>query len=68
MLIHVGDVFAQTKDMGWTGDEVIPPFEEEVMEQLNLAKSDIPGILEELESEMDDADVLLELSSDDSEE
>lgn len=63
MLIHVGDVFARTKDMGWTGDEVIPPFEEEVMEQLDLEKSDIPSILEELESEMDDAEVLLELGN-----
>ncbi len=68
MLIHVGDVFARTKDMGWTGDEVIPPFEEEVMKELDLQKSDIPGILEELESEMDDADVLLELSNENGKE
>lgn len=63
MLIHVGDIFARTKNFGWTGDDVIPPFEEEVMDELELEKNDIPDILEELESEMEDADVLLELSS-----
>lgn len=62
MLINVGDIFARTKDIGWTGDEEIPPFEEEVMEELGLGKSDIPEILEELETEMDNAEVLLELS------
>lgn len=63
MLIHVGDIFARTKNFGCTGDNVIPPFEEEVMDELELEKNDIPDILEELESEMENADVLLELSS-----
>jgi len=62
-LIHVGDVFARTKDMGWTGDAQIPSFEEKVMETLDIEKGDIPDILEQLESEMEDASVLLELSS-----
>lgn len=64
MLIHIGDIFARTKDIGWTGDETIPPFEETVTDEFDLDKSDIPDILEQLESEMDNADVLLELSGD----
>lgn len=62
MLIQVGDIFARTKDIGWTGDNEIPGFEEAVMDELDLDKGDIPGILEELESEMEDASVLLEFS------
>ncbi|MFB6347621.1 MAG: HDOD domain-containing protein [bacterium] len=62
MLIHVGDIFARTKNIGWTGDDVIPPFQEDVMDELDLSKEDIPELLEELEQEMQNAEVFLELS------
>lgn len=64
MLIHVGDIFARTKHIGWTGDDEIPSFQEDVMDELNLEKEDIPELLEELETEMQDAQVFLELSED----
>lgn len=68
MLIHVGDIFARTKNIGWTGDEQIPAFQEDVMDELDIEKDDIPELLEELETEMQDADVFLELSDAGSEE
>lgn len=68
MLIHVGDIFARTKNIGWTGDEEIPSFQEDVMDELEISKEDIPDLLEELETEMKDAEVFLELSDAESEE
>lgn len=62
MLIHVGDVLARTKHIGWNADDVEPEFKEGVWEELGLDKEDIRSILDQLKDKMEDAEVFLEMS------
>lgn len=62
MLIHIGDVLARTKHIGWNADEVEPEFKEGVWEELGLEKEDIRSILNQLKDKMEDAEVFLEMS------
>jgi HD-like signal output (HDOD) protein len=67
MLIHVGDVLARTKHIGWNPDDVEPEFKEGVWDELGLEKEDIRSILDRLKDKMEDAEVLLEMSESNSE-
>ncbi|MFB6355758.1 MAG: HDOD domain-containing protein [bacterium] len=62
MLIHIGDILARTKNIGWTGDSEIPPFREENWKELGVEEEDIKDILNQLEDRMDNADAFLEMS------
>lgn len=62
LLIHIGDILARTQNLGWTGDQKIPPFQEEAWDQIDLAKDDLESIMDELDDAFEDAEAFLELS------
>lgn len=62
MLIHIGNVLARTKHIGWNADEIDPEFQDGVWEELGLQKEDIRSMLNQLKDKMGDAEVFLEMS------
>ncbi len=62
-LIHVGDVLARTKNVGWAGDEKTPDYREEVWKELEVEKEDIEVMLEQLERNLDKAEAFMKLAT-----
>ncbi len=61
LFIHVGDVMARVKDVGWSGDSATPNFQEEVWQALDIDEEDTEMLLEKMEKNLDKADELINL-------
>lgn len=64
LFIHIGDVLARTKNVGWTGDELSLDYHEEAWSELDLKNDDIEMLLSKLEKNLDKADEFIELAVD----
>jgi putative nucleotidyltransferase with HDIG domain len=53
-IVHLADIMCRGLNMGWGGDEGVPPLNRNAWETLNLELSDIEPIMEELEWEFED--------------
>lgn len=61
LFIHVGDVMARVKDVGWSGDNKAPDFQEEVWRVLDIDEEDIEMLLGKMEKNIDKAEELIKL-------
>ncbi|MFP4686588.1 MAG: HDOD domain-containing protein [bacterium] len=62
-LVHVGDVLARTKNIGWTGDKQPPVFQQRVWDRLELQEDDIKVLLDQLEKNLKKAEAFMQLAN-----
>jgi HD-like signal output (HDOD) protein len=62
-LVHVGDVLARTRDIGWTGGDAELEFQPKVWDKLELQKDDIQVLLNQFEKNLKKAEAFMQLAN-----